>query len=118
MWFDSRQTRWAKEKLSKISRLRHCRPSAWPLNIFVPRLSMIRVLMLSLLIHSAVIRPAGPAPTMRTSTLEVLGGGSPMVKSQYTSDGCNEFIDTLFTSCLLEELRHDVALLPRHIDAM
>lgn len=46
---------------------------------FVPRLSMIRVLTLSLLIHSAVIRPAGPAPTMRTSTLEVLGGDSPMV---------------------------------------
>jgi len=46
---------------------------------FVLRLSMIRVLMLSLLIHSAVMRPAGPAPTMRTSIWEVLAGDSPMV---------------------------------------
>lgn len=46
---------------------------------FVPRLSIIRVLMLSLLIHSAVIRPAGPAPTMRTSILEGPAGESPMM---------------------------------------
>ena len=39
---------------------------------------MIRVLTFNLLIHSAVIRPAGPAPTMRTSTLEVLAVDSPM----------------------------------------
>jgi hypothetical protein len=34
----------------------------------VPLLSMIRVLTPSLLIQFAVISPAGPAPTMRTST--------------------------------------------------
>ena len=40
---------------------------------------MIRVLTFSLLIHSAVIRPAGPAPTMRTSTLDGLAGNSPIL---------------------------------------
>jgi hypothetical protein len=39
------------------------------LNTFVPLLSMIRVFTPSLLIQFAVIRPAGPAPTMRTSTV-------------------------------------------------
>ena len=40
---------------------------------------MIRVLTFNLLIHSAVIRPAGPAPTMRTSTLDGLAGNSPIL---------------------------------------
>ena len=41
MWFDSFQTLSAKPKLSKISRLLHCKPSAWPLKTFVPLLSTI-----------------------------------------------------------------------------
>lgn len=35
---------------------------------FVPRLSTMRVLTPHLASHVAIIRPAGPAPTMRTST--------------------------------------------------
>lgn len=37
---------------------------------FVPLLSTILVLMPNLAIHVAIMRPAGPAPTMRTSTCE------------------------------------------------
>ena len=47
------------------------RPTLQLTNIFVPLLSTIRVLTLSLDSQFAVIRPAGPAPTMSTSTLEV-----------------------------------------------
>ena len=72
-----------KPKLSKISKLRHCRPSAWPLKTLVPRLSMIRVSMPQRAAHVASIslpyvshlrwnheylsHPAGPAPTMSRS---------------------------------------------------
>ncbi len=42
---------------------------------FVPRLSTIRVLIPHLAIHIAIIRPAGPAPTIRRSTLS--GAGAP-----------------------------------------
>lgn len=67
---------------------------------FVPRLSMIRVLTFSLLIHSAVIRPAGPAPTMRTSTLEVLAGDSPIFDERKDLE-INEPIMLIFVRVLL-----------------
>jgi len=37
------QAQWRKPKESKISSVRHCKPTACPLRILVPRLSMIRV---------------------------------------------------------------------------
>lgn len=52
-------------------------PSAWPENILSVLLSTIRVLIPSLDIHSASINPAGPAPTIRTSTSDC--GGCDMV---------------------------------------
>lgn len=67
---------------------------------FVPRLSMIRVLTFNLLIHSAVIRPAGPAPTMRTSTLDALGGDSPMFDERKDLE-MNEPIMLIFVRVLL-----------------
>lgn len=60
-------------KAESTSRVRHCNPSACPLYIFVPLLSIMRVLMPQRAIHVAAIRPAGPAPTMRTSTSECPG---------------------------------------------
>lgn len=48
---------------------------------FVPRLSTIRVLMPQRAIHVAIIMPAGPAPTMRTSTLL---SGEDMVMCVYS----------------------------------
>jgi hypothetical protein len=49
---------------------------SYPLNILVPLLSTMRVLIPHLLIQVAAIKPAGPAPTMRTSTKEFAGGGA------------------------------------------
>lgn len=52
-------------------------PSAWPETILPVRLSTTLVLMPSLAIQRDSIRPAGPAPTMSTSTLDgsILGTG-------------------------------------------
>lgn len=61
---------------------------------------MIRILTFSLLIHSAVIRPAGPAPTMRTSTLDVLGGDSPIFDGRKDLE-VNEPIMSIFVRVLL-----------------
>ena len=61
---------------------------------------MIRVLTFSLLIHSAVIRPAGPAPTMRTSTLDVLCGDSPIFDERKHLE-MNEPIMLIFVCVLL-----------------
>lgn len=82
IWLDSFRALSAKPKLSKISKVRHCKPSAWPLNILVPRLSMIRVLIPHRAAHVAAMNlrhqprringmvvtyPAGPAPMIRRS---------------------------------------------------
>lgn len=75
IWFDSFQTRSAKPKLSKISNDRHCRPSACPLNILVPRLSTILVLIPHLAAHVAAInlrycqRCGTPHVTSKSRTL-------------------------------------------------
>lgn len=79
---------------------------------------MIRVLTLSLLIHCAVIRPAGPAPTMRTSILEVLAVELPMVNLARCLRSMNKFVDTQFERHQSEEVRNDVGLQPQYIDTI
>ena len=56
IWLLSFHTRSANPKLSNISRLRHWRPSAWPLNTLVPLLSMMRVPIWRREAHVAAIR--------------------------------------------------------------
>ena len=48
--------------------------SGW--DTFVPRLSTMRVLIPQRDIQLAIMRPAGPAPTMRTSTSESASRGA------------------------------------------
>ena len=52
---------WAKPKLSKISKVRDCRPSACPWKILVPRLSMIRTLIPQRVAHVAAINLCSPS---------------------------------------------------------
>lgn len=59
MWLASFHTRSANPRLSKISKLRHCRPSAWPQKILVFLLSIIRALTPQRAIHVAAINLPG-----------------------------------------------------------
>lgn len=55
--------------LSKSSRVLERKPSAWPVNTLVPRLSTMRALIPQRAIQYDAIRPDGPAPMMSLSSI-------------------------------------------------
>lgn len=57
-------------KLSSISTVRGCKPSAWPVVVLDAFLSMILQDTLYRLAQAAAIKPAGPAPMITRSACE------------------------------------------------